>query len=131
MFCKINVLKNFQNSQENSCARASFVIKLQAEATRTPQVAASVFKQDKLIGLISTTWNTFVDNFSYTKSSPQETLLVKRVLKIYSKFAGEHPYRSVMSIKLQSNFIEITLSHGCSPVNLLYIFTTPFPKNTS
>ena len=26
---------------------------------------------------------------------------------------------------------EITLRHGCSPVNLLYIFRTPFIKNTS
>ena len=31
----------------------------------------------------------------------------------------------------QSNFIEITLPHGCSPVNLLHIFRTPFTKNTS
>ena len=29
-----------------------------------------------------------------------------------------------------SNFIEITLRHGCSPVNLLHIFRTPFLKNT-
>ena len=29
------------------------------------------------------------------------------------------------------NFIEIALCHGCSFVNLLYIFKTPFPKNTS
>ena len=28
------------------------------------------------------------------------------------------------------NFIEITLQHGCSPVNLLHIFRTPFYKNT-
>ena len=27
-------------------------------------------------------------------------------------------------------FIEITLRHGCSPVNLLHIFKTPFLKNT-
>ena len=33
--------------------------------------------------------------------------------------------------KLLSNFIEITLSHGCSPVNLLHIFKTPFQQNTS
>ena len=31
----------------------------------------------------------------------------------------------------QSNFIEITLRHGCSPVNLLHNFRTPLPKNTS
>ena len=29
------------------------------------------------------------------------------------------------------NFIEITLWHGCSPVNLLNNFRTPFPENTS
>ena len=37
----------------------------------------------------------------------------------------------MISIKLQSNFIEISLWHGCSPVHLLNIFRTPFPKNTS
>ena len=29
------------------------------------------------------------------------------------------------------NKVEITLRHGCSPVNLLHIFRTTFPKNTS
>ena len=33
--------------------------------------------------------------------------------------------------KLQNNFIEITLRHGCSPVNLQHIFRTTFPKNTA
>ena len=33
--------------------------------------------------------------------------------------------------KLQSSFIEIAFRHGCSPVYLLHIFSTPFPKNTS
>ena len=32
---------------------------------------------------------------------------------------------------LFNNFIEITLGHGCSPVNLLHIFRTSFLKNTS
>ena len=57
--------------------------------------------------------------------------LGKGVLKIRSKFTGEHPCRSVISIKLQSNFIEIALRHGYSPVNLLRVLRTPFPKNTS
>ena len=43
----------------------------------------------------------------------------------------EHPCQSMTLIKLQSNFIEMTLRHGCSPVNLLYIFRTPFLKDTS
>ena len=38
----------------------------------------------------------------------------KGILKICSKFTGEHPYESVIS-----------------PVNLLYIFRTPFLKNAT
>ena len=64
------------------------------------------------------------------RNSHPEVLLGKRLLKIYSKFTGEHTCQSVISIKLLCNFIEIALSHGCSPVNLLHIFRTPFPKNT-
>ena len=63
-------------------------------------------------------------------SRPQE-FLVKDVLKICSKFTGEHQCRSVISIKLLCNSIEITLQHGCSPVNLQHIFRTPFSRNTS
>ena len=42
----------------------------------------------------------------------------------------------MISTKLRSNFIEITLieitlQHGCSPVNLQHIFRSPFRKNTS
>ena len=72
--------------------------------------------------------NTFLKLF---RSSRSEVFLVKGVLKICSKFTGEHPCQSVVSIKLLRNFIEITLPHGCSPVNLLHIFRTPFTKNTS
>ena len=56
-------------------------------------------------------------------------VLTKRCSENCSKFTGEHPGQSVISIKLQSKFIEITLWHGCSPVNLLHIFRTSFPKN--
>ena len=65
-------------------------------------------------------------------SSRPEVFLRKGVLKICSsKFTGEHPYQSAISLKLQSKFIEIAIRHGCSPVNLLDIFRTPFPRNTS
>ena len=53
------------------------------------------------------------------------------VPKICNKYTGEHPCQSSISIKLQSNFIEIALRHGCSPVNLLHIFRTSFPNKTS
>ena len=44
------------------------------------------------------------------RSSHPEVFLTKGVLKICSKFTGEHPYRSAISIKLQSNFIGRELS---------------------
>ena len=51
------------------------------------------------------------------RSSRPELLPEKAVLKICSKITAEQPCRSAISIKLQSNFIEITLPHGCSPVS--------------
>ena len=65
------------------------------------------------------------------RSSRPDMFLGKGVPETWSKFVGEHPCRNGISIKLQSNFIEIALQHGCSPVNLLHIFRMPFPKNTS
>ena len=58
-----------------------------------------------------------------SRSSPPEVFLRKDVLKICSKFTGKHLGRIVISIKL--------LRNGCSPVNLLHISRSPFPKNTS
>ena len=55
------------------------------------------------------------------RSSHPEVFLEKVVLKIYSKFTGEHPCRSAISIRLFCNFIEIALRRGCCPVNLLHI----------
>ena len=68
---------------------------------------------------------------SMIRSSRPEVFKEKCVLKMCSKFTWEHPCRSVSSKKLQSNLIETTLRPGCSPVNLLHIFRTPFPKKTS
>ena len=69
----------------------------------------------------------------YTSSHPK-VFLGKGVLKICSKFTGEHSCRGVISIKLHSifkpHFIETTLRHGCFPVNLLHIFRTYFSRNT-
>ena len=55
----------------------------------------------------------------------------KGVLKICSKFTGEHPCRSAIPIQLLCNFIEIAFRHECSPVTLQNIFRTPFLRNTS
>ena len=61
------------------------------------------------------------------RSSHPEVFLKKGHLEMSSKFTGDHPCRSVISC----NFIEIVLRHECSSVNLLHIFRTPFPWNTS
>ena len=47
---------------------------------------------------------------SIYRSSPSEVFLEKGVLKICSKFRGEHPCRSVISIKLQSFFASLLKS---------------------
>ena len=69
--------------------------------------------------------------YKYLQKQPSRGVLRKRYLKICSKFKGEHPCRNVISIKLLCNFIEITFRYGCSPLNLLHIFRTLFPENTS
>ena len=85
--------------------------------------------------------------FPLLRSSRPEEFLGKSVLKIYSKFTGVHPCQRVIQrhfteftkrtlllkcdFNLQSNFIEITQPHGCSPINLLHIYRTPFSRNNS
>ena len=71
---------------------------------------------------------TFSTSGQTTQKQPFRGVFRKKCLE---KHAGEHPCRSLISIKLLCNFIEIALWHGCSPVNLLYIFGTSFPRKTS
>ena len=66
-----------------------------------------------------------------SRSSRPEVSSGKVVLKISSKFAGEHPYWGFIPVNVLRKFIEITLRHGCSSVSLLHISRTPFHKNTS
>ena len=75
----------------------------------------------------------YLENITWTvrsmsRNSHPDLFLAKVVLKICSKFTGEHSCQSVISIKLLCNFTEITLWHGCSSVNLMHIFRTPFLK---
>ena len=72
----------------------------------------------------------YMRNRIHTGSRP-EVFSRKTPLKIYSKRTGKHACWIVISIKMQSNFIEITLWYGCFPVSLMHIFRTPFPRNTS
>ena len=85
-------------------------------------------KQEQSSRIGNTSW------FQYGKCYEKET---GRKFSRYKseaalqKCSGEHLCRSVTSIKLLSNFIEITLRHLFSLVNLQHIFRTSFPKNTS
>ena len=62
--------------------------------------------------------------------SPSQVFQLKGVLRICSKFTGEHPCRSAISVGLLCSFIQIALWNRCSPVNLLRIFRTSSFKNT-
>ena len=44
------------------------------------------------------------------------------------KYAANLQEKTHAEVRFQKSF---TLQHGCSPVNLLRIFGTPFPKNAS
>ena len=90
--------------------------------------------KNKILSPLMTNVRQVPKRVSYTfifRSSSLVVFLGKGVLIICSKFRGENPYRNVVSIKLQSNFIEITLRHGSYPVNLVHFIRTTFPKNTS
>ena len=75
-------------------------------------------------------FNPHVLAFSETNNSKEQKQLSRGVLiKRFSENI-QQIYRSTPMPKLLSSFIEITLRHGCSPVNLMHIFRAPFLKNT-
>ena len=104
-------------SQLNEC-KVLYLSNLYGGISRTFPTFFFVFACRQLIMYGTQEWKF--------RTSLPEVFLGKDFLKICSKFTGEHPCRSAISIKLQ-----ITLPHGCTPVNLLHISRTPFLKNTS
>ena len=75
-------------------------------------------------------WNEMKFRKTIFRSKRPGVFLGKGILKICSRFKGEHSCRNAISVKLLCNFIEIALRHGCSPVNLLHTFRTPFPETS-
>ena len=67
----------------------------------------------------------------YIQKQPSRRVLKKRCSEKIQKIHTRTSMPSVISIKLLCNFIEIVLPHGCSPINLMHIFRTPFPETTS
>ena len=77
----------------------------------------SLFSQPVLPSLSSIPplhWNENLSG-SNTKRNASEVFLGKDVLKICSKFSGDHPRQSAITMKLQSSIIEIPLRHRCFP----------------
>ena len=67
----------------------------------------------------------------YQKKKKYQKQLSRGVLtKRYSENM-QQIYRKTPMPKCDFNKVEIALRHWCSPVNLLRIFRTPFPRNTS
>ena len=60
---------------------------------------------------------------------PEAALQMRSFEKVFWKYAPN--YRRTSMPRLLYKHTEIILSHGCSPVILLHIFSTPFYKNTS
>ena len=68
--------------------------------------------------------------FSFQKQ-PRRGILKKRCSENMQQIYRITPMPKRYFDKVALQLIEITLRHGCSPVNLLHIFRTPFLKNTS
>ena len=98
----------------------------------TTRFSSSLCDFDKVtLVMITTTFqkSSLNKNLFIDRISPLEVFLGNVVLKICSKFKGEHSCRSVILIKLLC--VAITLWRECSPVNLLHIFRITFLRNTS
>ena len=71
-----------------------------------------------------------IGGWVYLLKQPLRSVLKNSCSENMQQFIGEHPCRSAISIELPSNFIEITLRHGCSPISLRHIFRAPFPTRS-
>ena len=89
------------------------------------------FGQYFIEGRLDGNWNTLI-SILFINQHPTFQRQPPRGVprKMYSENM-QQIYRRTPMPKLQSNFIEITFRHGCSPVDLQHIFRTPFPRNTS
>ena len=109
--------KKNSNSESTPLSAPMYIVSFKTKYFKVSE--SNLSKKDALIFII------------IIRSSHPEVFLRNGFLKICSKFTGQHPCRSVISLKLFCNVIETALRDGCSSVNLLHIFRTPFLKNTS
>ena len=67
----------------------------------------------------------------YVQKQPFIGVLKKKCSENMHQIYRRMPMPQCDFSKVACNFTEIVLWHGCSPVNLLHISRTPFPKNNS
>ena len=65
------------------------------------------------------------------QKQPFRGVLMKKCSENIQEINRRSPMPKCDFNKVVNNSIKITLRHGCSPVNLVYILRTPFPKNIS
>ena len=76
-------------------------------------------------------WRCSFHDIHFVKSWHSQKQPSRVVLKKRCSENMQQIYRRTPMPKFLCNFIEIALRHGCSLVNLLRIFRTLFPRNTS
>ena len=64
------------------------------------------------------------------KKASKKVNVLPRITILRSEPTGEETRRSAISTKLLCNFIEITLTHKCSPENPHHTHKTPLPRRT-
>ena len=98
MFCKKVVLRNSQNSQESTCARVSFLIKLQARpATYQKETLGQVFSCE----LCETSKNTFSYRTPWWLLLKIEKVILVALLRFFKKiFFKDYLHIMAESFKL-------------------------------
>ena len=72
-----------------------------------------------------------VNQSDFMWKQPPKGVLRKRCSENMQQIYRRTPIPKCDFNKVALRLIEVTLRHGCSPVNLLHIFRTPLTKNTS
>ena len=144
-----------QNSQENTCTRVSFLIKLQAEEHRCFPVNFAKFSKTPFLQGTSGSLLIFVKEqqmppclwalykcTTLNRIKFKPTSATKILLRIHICKTQKQPFRRVLSKRCSENvqqiyrrthssFATLLKLHFGIGVNLLHIFRTPFPNNTS
>ena len=85
----------------------------------------------RLIYIDLLSYQLLINFLNYFQRQPSRSVLRKRCSENMQQFYKRTPIPKCDSNKVALHFIEITLCHGCSPVNLLNIFRTLFPQYSS